>query len=107
MENDSIIFIGMDTHKESSDVAYALDGRENVPVHFGKIQSEKLAVQKMVRHFRAKFPRATLYFCYEAGPCGYWMYRLISSMGHDCYVVAPSLIPKNQVTESKQINATA
>ncbi|MFT5208392.1 MAG: transposase [Flavobacterium sp.] len=107
MENDSIIFIGMDTHKESSDVAYALDGRENVPVHFGKIQSKNLAVQKMVRHFRAKFPRATLYFCYEAGPCGYWMYRLISSMGHDCYVVAPSLIPKNQVTESKQINATA
>ena len=94
MENDSIVFIGMDTHKESTDVAYAQDGRQNVPLHFGKIQSKKLAVQKMVRHFQSKFPRATLHFCYEAGPCGYWMYRLISSLGHNCYVVAPSLIPK-------------
>ena len=94
MKNDSIIFIGMDTHKESSDVAYALVGRDYVPVHFGKIQSTKTAVQKMVRHFQSKFPGATLHFCYEAGPCGYWMYRLISSMDHPCYVVAPSLIPK-------------
>ena len=105
MENDNIIFIGMDTHKESSDVAYALEGRDNVPVHFGKIQSKKTAVQKMVRHFQSKFPRAPLHFCYEAGPCGYWMSRLISSMGHSCYVVAPSLIPKkpgNRVKTDKR-----
>jgi len=70
VENESIIFIGMDTHKESSDVAYALEGRDNVPVHFGKIKSTKTAVQKMARHFQSKFPRATLHFCYEAGPCG-------------------------------------
>src|SRR6187551_36036 len=32
-------------------------------------------------------------FCYEAGPTGYGLYRLIKSIGHDCIVVAPSLIP--------------
>jgi transposase len=35
-----------------------------------------------------------LSFCYEAGPCGYGLYRQLLSLGHDCQVVAPSLIPK-------------
>ncbi|WP_156497926.1 transposase, partial [Oleiphilus sp. HI0043] len=30
----------------------------------------------------------------EAGPCGYWIYRLLTSLGHCCFLVAPSLIPK-------------
>lgn len=34
------------------------------------------------------------FFCYEAGPCGYELYRFIVSQGHQCIVVAPSLIPK-------------
>ena len=34
-----------------------------------------------------------LNFCYEAGPCGYGLYRLLRGLGHDCIVVAPSLIP--------------
>ena len=33
-------------------------------------------------------------FCYEAGPCGYGVYREITEAGHDCAVVAPSLIPR-------------
>jgi len=33
-------------------------------------------------------------FCYEAGPCGYEVYRLLTAVGQDCLVVAPSLIPK-------------
>jgi transposase len=35
-----------------------------------------------------------LIFVYEAGPCGYWLYRYLSKKGHVCWVVAPSLIPK-------------
>src|SRR5947209_362944 len=34
-----------------------------------------------------------LSFCYEAGPCGYGLHRLLTGRGHDCVVVAPSLIP--------------
>ena len=30
----------------------------------------------------------------QDGGWGYWIYRLITSLGHCCYVVAPSLIPK-------------
>jgi transposase len=35
-----------------------------------------------------------LRFCYEAGPCGYGIHRHLAARGHDCVVVAPSLIPK-------------
>ena len=33
-------------------------------------------------------------FCYEAGPCGYGLYRQLTAMGHECCVVAPSLVPR-------------
>ena len=35
-----------------------------------------------------------LRFCYEAGPCGYGIQRQLSEAGHECVVVAPSLIPR-------------
>lgn len=36
----------------------------------------------------------SLSFCYEAGPCGYGrLYRQLTSVGHECMVVAASLIP--------------
>jgi transposase len=36
----------------------------------------------------------SLRFCYEAGPCGYGIQRQIAASGHECVVVAPSLIPR-------------
>ncbi|BED89297.1 IS110 family transposase [Pseudoalteromonas sp. MM1] len=94
MNKHSILFIGLDTHKEFNEVAYIEEHRGAQPVHLGRISSSKVAVQKLVRQFESKYPGATLHFVYEAGPCGYWIYRLITSLGHCCYVVAPSLIPK-------------
>ncbi len=94
MNKHSILFIGLDTHKEFNEVAYIEGHRGAQPVHFGRAPSSKIAVKKLVRHFESKYPDATLHFVYEAGPCGYWIYRLITSLGHCCYVVAPSLIPK-------------
>ncbi|ATG57577.1 MULTISPECIES: IS110 family transposase [Pseudoalteromonas] len=94
MNKHSILFIGLDTHKEFNEVAYIEEHRRAQPVHLGRFSSSKVAVQKLVRQFESKYPGATLHFVYEAGPCGYWIYRLITSLGHCCYVVAPSLIPK-------------
>lgn len=94
MNKHSILFIGLDTHKDFHEVAYCEDGRGNAPVHYGRIPSSKTALQKLIRHFESKYPHATLHFVYEAGPCGYWIYRYITSLGHCCYVVSPSLIPK-------------
>ena len=94
MTKHNILFIGLDTHKEFTEVAYIEDQRGANPIHFGRISSAKQAIKKLVRQFESKYPHATLHFVYEAGPCGYWIYRLITSLGHCCYVVAPSLIPK-------------
>jgi transposase len=94
MIEHSIIFIGLDTHKEFIEVAYIEDQRGATPIHFGRISSTKISIKKLARQFQSKYPSASLHFVYEAWPCGYWIYRLLTSLGNCCYVVAPSLIPK-------------
>ncbi|GAD91204.1 hypothetical protein VHA01S_073_00160 [Vibrio halioticoli NBRC 102217] len=94
MNNDSIIFIGLDTHKSFMQVAVLQDHRGAKPEHLGRIKSNKSVLIKLAQQLQSKYPKATLHFVYEAGPCGYWTYRLITSLGHCCYVIAPSLIPK-------------
>ena len=94
MNNDSIIFIGLDTHKSFIQVAVLQGQRGAQPQHLGRIKSNKSALVKLALQLQSKYPKATLHFVYEAGPCGYWTYRLLTSIGHCCYVVAPSLIPK-------------
>jgi len=94
MKKDNILFIGLDTHKEQTQVAYTLDHRTAEVCDLGRIQTTKAALTKLARQLQSKYPHATLHFVYEAGPCGYWIYRLLTSLGHCCFLVAPSLIPK-------------
>ncbi|WP_428617963.1 IS110 family transposase [Shewanella sp.] len=94
MSQHSILFIGLDTHKEFVEVAYIEDQYGANAVHYGRISSAKAAIKKLTKQFQSKYPNATIHFVYEAGPCGYWIYRLLTSLGHYCYVIAPSLVPK-------------
>ena len=94
MSKHNILFIGLDTHKVFVEVAYIEDQRGAKSVHLGRQPCSKIAIKKLARQFESKYPDATLHFVYEAGPCGYWIYRLLTSLGHCCYVVATSLIPK-------------
>lgn len=94
MTNDSIIFIGLDTHKEFTQVAYSPSDRRCNIKHLGKIKTNKQAFDKLARKLQSSHPKSTLHFVYEAGPCGYWVYRHLTKLGHACYIVAPSLIPK-------------
>jgi len=41
MRKHSIMFIGLDTHKQFIAVAFAEDGREHRPVHLGRVPSNK------------------------------------------------------------------
>ena len=59
---------------------------------FGDIDSTPEAVERLVRKLAKRHQR--LCFAYEAGPTGYGLQRQIVALGHDCAVVAPSLIPK-------------
>lgn len=83
-------FIGMDVHKET--IAVAIAGEEGVPRYYGEIMNTPEALTKLIKKVAGK--KAHTAFCYEAGPCGYGVYRQITGMGYRCDVVAPSLIPK-------------
>ncbi len=83
-------FIGMDVHMEK--IAVATAGKHGVPRYYGEIANTAEAITKLVKKVVPSGSRAV--FCYEAGPCGYGVYRQITDMGHRCDVIAPSLIPK-------------
>jgi transposase len=84
-------FIGLDVHKATISVAVAKGERGGEVRHWGTVPHRPDHVRKLAEKLTADGGR--LHFCYEAGPCGYGLYRQLVEMGHDCIVVAPSLIP--------------
>jgi transposase len=86
-------YSGLDVHKETIAVAVARAGRE-APESRGEIANKPKTVAKRVERLNQEFDGEVLLFCYEAGPCGYGLYRQLLALGHDCQVVAPSLIPR-------------
>jgi transposase len=86
-------YIGLDVHKETIAVSVARSGRAAAESR-GEISNRLKSVEKLVRRLSGEFGGEVLQFCYEAGPCGYGLYRQILKLGHDCEVVAPSLIPR-------------
>lgn len=90
--NEHIIFVGLDVHKDSIDVAIAEAGREGDVRLYGTVGGDLGSLDKVMRRLRSR--GATLQVVYEAGPCGYEIYRHLSSQGVECVVVAPSLVPK-------------
>jgi len=85
-------FIGIDTSKLRNAVAIAGGGRGGEVRFLGEFPATEAAMRKLIAKLAAKYSRLT--FCYEAGPTGYGLSRLIKSLGHECIVAAPSLIPK-------------
>src|SRR5712691_891501 len=92
MRDDSEAFVAFDSSKLRNAVAIAQAGRAGEVRFFGEIETTEAATVKLVKKLAGKYARLT--FCYEAGPTGYGFYRLIKGLGHDCVVVAPSLVPK-------------
>lgn len=88
---NSSIFVGLDVHKKTLSVAIAEEGRGGEVRHLGTFENRVDVLRKMIERLARAGCR--LNFCYEAGPCGYGLYRLLRGLGHDCIVVAPSLIP--------------
>ena len=85
-----IKYVGLDTHKDTIAVAIA-DAAGGKPRYYGEIANTPTAVAKLITDVSPT--GEVVSFCYEAGPCGYGIYRQIIGSGHDCAVVAPSLIP--------------
>ncbi len=86
-------YIGLDDHKSTIAVAIAEAGSSEVR-YFGEIPNTPEQIAKTLR--KLSISGAKLSVCYEAGPCGYEVYRHLTDQGIDCMVVAPSMIPRKQ-----------
>jgi transposase len=92
MPHSTTLYVGMDVHKESIAVAYVAQAHGAEVVFLGSIGTRQCDIDKLLRKLQSTSNH--LVFVYEAGPCGYWLYRYLTKKGHICWVVAPSLIPK-------------
>ena len=92
MTDHNEAYVAFDSSKLRHAVAIAEGGRSGEVRFLGEIENSEAATVKLVKKLASKHRGLT--FCYEAGPTGYELYRLIKHLGHDCVVAAPSLIPK-------------
>jgi len=93
MADYSEVFIGIDVAKVRNAVAIA-DGKRGGEVRFvGEVDASEEGMRRVVKRIAAQ--HSLVHFCYETGPTGYGLHRLMTSLGHSCIVVAPSLIPRN------------
>jgi transposase len=92
MRQSSTLDIGMDVHKDSIAVADVAQDHGAEVTYLGTIGTRQCDIDHLTRKLQSK--ATPLVFVYEAGPCGYWLYRDLTKKGPRCWVVAPSLMPK-------------
>jgi hypothetical protein len=85
-----LTFLGLDVHRDTISVAVLGPGREEAPT-VDRIANDEPSIRRLVARFGD--PRR-LRACYEAGPTGYELARLLHRMDVRCQVIAPALIPK-------------
>lgn len=89
--SDFTRFVGLDDSKEWIDVAVAEGVVGGEVRSLGRIPNTPEALRKLIRRLG---PKRSASFAYEAGPCGYGIYRELKALGVDCVVAAPSKTPK-------------
>ena len=60
MSEDTLLFIGLDTHKDSTEVAYVDDARGLSCSHFGQIKATKAGLVKLAHQLASKYPGDSL-----------------------------------------------
>jgi len=73
MTQFSMLYVGLDVHKESIAVAYVGQDHGAEVVSLGTIGTRPCDLDKLIRQLHSKATHLVL--VYEAGPCGSWLYR--------------------------------
>ena len=92
-------FIGLDVHSKTISVAIADEGRKGEIRHYGTIDNTTEAIEKVIKSLAST--GVELRFIYEAGPCGFSLYRYLTGNGFKCVVTSPAMIPKRKSVRIK------
>jgi transposase len=85
---DVRLWVALDVHKLSI-VAAVLPPAGGMP-EVSRIETTEAAIRRLIARLGGP---AGLAVCYEAGPGGYALWRLLTGLGVACDIVAPSLVP--------------
>ncbi len=104
MEQSTEIFVGIDISKARNAIAVAPEGRNGEVRYVGEVDSSVDSMRRFIKRITAKHPQA--HFCYEAGPTGYGLHRLIVSIGSLAPWWRPRSFRVSQVIGSRPTVAT-
>jgi transposase len=91
MEHHNIVWVGMDTDARKNQIAM-YRGWEKEPAAEWESGMDARGIQKLIERLHRE--QAEVRCVYEAGPCGYELYRKLRKAGIQCEVNAPSLTPR-------------
>src|SRR4051794_13263645 len=78
VEQSTEVFVGIDVSKTRNAIAVA-DGERGGEVRYlGEVDASPESMRRLVKRLAAKHARVP--FCYEAGPTGYGLFRLITDL---------------------------
>lgn len=89
LSHRGVIHVGLDVSKDW--IAVGVLRPEDRVADVEKIAHDEESVRRLVTRLGSP---AKLWACYEAGPTGYELHRLLERLGVRCDVIAPSLIPR-------------
>ena len=87
-QGEDCVHIAFDASKDVLVAGVLRPGEDTASIE--RIFNDEASIRRFIRGFPE---RGALRTCYEAGPGGYELYRLLTSMKVSCCVIAPSLIP--------------
>lgn len=90
--NKIVKHLGLDVHKSSIVIASADSGCRGAGEYIGTIDNDMSQLDKIIRKYISQ--GFEIDCVYEAGPCGYHIYRHLTGNGIKCSVIAPSRIPR-------------
>src|SRR5262245_3132010 len=89
MSQPTTLYIGMDVHKDAIVVAYVAQDHGAEVTYLGTIGTCQCDIANLSRKIHSKAKH--LVFVYEAGPCGYWLYRYPTRTGYGINEMDPPL----------------